>query len=86
MITVAELKAKSERKFRDFLKFKIESFFSEKTACHSEAIAESLEFFPLEIRSDKGKNSDNLLAREKDFLPLIQNSKKKKREGLLTRF
>lgn len=81
MITVAELKAKSERKFRDFLKFKIESFFTEKTACHSEAISKSLEFFPLEIRSDKGKTSDNLLAREKDFLPLIQNSKEKKGKG-----
>jgi len=81
MITVAELKAKSERKFRDFLKFKIESFFSEKAACHSEAISKSLEFFPLEIRSDKGKSSDNLLAREKDFLPLIQNSKEKKGKG-----
>ena len=78
MITVAELKAKSERKFRDFLRFKIESFFSEKAACHSEVISESLEFFPLEIRSDKGKSSDNLLVREKDFLPLIQNSKQKK--------
>ena len=94
MITVAELKAKSERKFRDFLKFKIDEFFhdkslaggkdevkrefSEKAACHSEAISKSLEFFPLEIRSDKGKTSDNLLAREKDFLPLIQNSKQKK--------
>ncbi len=81
MITVAELKAKSERKFRDFLRFKIESFFSEKTACHSEAISKSLEFFSLEIRSDKGKTSDNLLAREKDFLPLIQNSKEKKGKG-----
>ena len=81
MITVAELKAKSERKFRDFLRFKIESFFSEKAACHSEAISESLEFFPLEIRSDKGKSSDNLLVREKDFLPLIQSSKQKKGKG-----
>lgn len=81
MITVAELKAKSERKFRDFLRFKIESFFSEKAACHSEAIAESLEFFPLEIRSDKGKSSDNLLVREKDFIPLIQSSKQKKGKG-----
>lgn len=81
MITVAELKAKSERKFRDFLRFKIESFFSEKAACHSEAISESLEFFPLEIRSDKGKTSDNLLVREKDFLPLIQSSKQKKGKG-----
>ncbi|WP_294431076.1 Wadjet anti-phage system protein JetD domain-containing protein [uncultured Treponema sp.] len=81
MITVAELKAKSERKFRDFLKFKIESFFSEKADCLSEAISESPEFFPLEIRSDKGKTSDNLLAREKDFLPLIQSSKQKKGKG-----
>lgn len=81
MITVAELKAKSERKFRDFLRFKIESFFSEKAACHSEVISKSLEFFPLEIRSDKGKSSDNLLAREKDFLPLIQSSKQKKGKG-----
>ena len=81
MITVAELKAKSERKFRDFLKFKIESFISEKTACHSEAISESLEFFPFEIRSDKGSCRDNLLVREKDFLPLIQKSKEKTGKG-----
>lgn len=81
MITVAELKAKCERKYRDFLRFKIESFISEKTACHSEAISESLEFFPLEIRSDKGSCRDNLLVREKDFLPLILNSKEKKGKG-----
>lgn len=71
MITVAELKAKSERKYRDFLRFKIDEFFDSET--HA--------LFPLEIKADKGNARDNLLAREKDFLPLLQNSKEKTGKG-----
>lgn len=87
MITLSDLRSKSERKYNDFLKWKVAEFFH---VCHAtptdanSAIAENPEntaFFPLEIKSDKGNARDNILKRELELKPLIQKSKSKIGKG-----
>ena len=67
MITVSEIKAKAERKYNDFLKWKITEFYNSDGTQNP--------FFPIEIKADKGSTRDNLFQRESDLKPLIQKSK-----------
>lgn len=80
MITPAEIQKKAERKFPDFLKWKASQILlsEENQNGHSEA---NLEFFPLEIKADKGKANGNLSEYEKGIAPLIEKSKQKLGKG-----
>lgn len=71
MITPAEIQKKAERKFSDFLKWKASQIL----------LSDENDFFPLEIKSDKGKTSGNLSEREKEISALIEKSKNKTGRG-----
>ena len=72
MISPKEIKEKAERKFREFLKYKIQESFEN---------AES--FFPLEIKADKGSVNDDLNIRSKELQDLIAHSKNTTGRGYL---
>lgn len=84
MITPEEIQKKAERKFPDFLKWKAAKILL-RDSRHSEFISESVDtfsdFFPLEIKADKGKTSGNLSEREKEISALIEKSKQKTGRG-----
>lgn len=84
MITPEEIQKKAERKFPDFLKWKAAKILL-RDSRHSEFISESVDtfsdFFPLEIKADKGKAGGNLSEREKEISALIEKSKQKTGRG-----
>ena len=65
MISPAQLRQKAERKYGDFLKYKL-------ALCLSR---EPEPFFPLEIKADKGSTGDDLLKRAEELAPLLKESK-----------
>ena len=71
MINPEEIKIKAKNKYKDFLRHIID-LHCEKT---------ETDFFPLVIKSDKGKVSDDLLSRQKDLQHLISKSKNKTGSG-----
>lgn len=71
MITPEEIQKKAERKFPDFLKWKATEILG----------IENEPFFPLEIKSDKGKAGGDLAERGKEIAPLIAKSKQKTGRG-----
>lgn len=94
MISAEEIQKKAERKFPDFLRWKAtqilfsEVLNEEKQTFNSEQTNEFLDsesfatnFFPLEIKADKGKASGNLTEYEKEIAPLIAKSKQKVGKG-----
>lgn len=71
MISPKEIKEKAKRKFHDFLRYEIDSFFNEKEK----------DFFPLIIPANTGKANDDLLKRQKELQLLISESKQKAEKG-----
>lgn len=69
MITASEIRQKAERRYTDFLKYKINCYLNGKT--DDEA------FFPLYIKADKGKANDDLQKYEQEITPLYEQSKNK---------
>lgn len=94
MISAEEIQKKAERKFPDFLRWKASQILfsevlnEEKQTFNSEQTSEFLDsesfvtnFFPLEIKADKGNASGNLTEYEKEIAPLIAKSKQKVGKG-----
>lgn len=71
MISPEEIRNKAKNKYKDFLRYII-NLHCEKT---------ETEFFPLIIKADKGKVSDDLLSRQKELQLLINKSKNKTGSG-----
>ena len=71
MINPEEIRIKAKNKYKDFLRYII-NLHCEKT----ETV-----FFPLVIKADKGKVSDDLLSRQKELQLLINKSKNKTGSG-----
>ena len=71
MISPEEIRIKAKNKYKDFLRHIID-LHCEKT---------ETDFFPLVIKSDKGKVSDDLLSRQKELQHLISKSKNKTGSG-----
>ena len=71
MISPEEIRIKAKNKYKDFLRYII-NLHCEKT---------ETEFFPLIIKADKGKVSDDLLSRQKELQLLISKSKNKTGAG-----
>lgn len=71
MISPEEIRIKAKNKYKDFLRYII-NLHCEKT---------ETEFFPLIIKADKGKVSDDLLSRQKELQLLINKSKNKTGSG-----
>ena len=69
MITGSEIRQKAERKYTDFLKYKI--------ACNLNGKTDDEAFFPLHIKADKGKANDDLQKYEQEITPLYEQSKTK---------
>lgn len=67
MISPEEIKNKAKNKYKDFLRSEINL----RCGNYTEA------FFPLIIKADKGKVSDDLFSRQKDLQLLINKSKNK---------
>ena len=67
MISPEEIKNKAKNKYKDFLRYVID--------LQCENCTEA--FFPLIIKSDRGKVSDDLFSRQKDLQLLISKSKNK---------
>ncbi len=67
MISPEEIKNKAKNKYKDFLRYEIDLRCGNYTQA----------FFPLTIKADKGKVSDDLLSRQKELQLLISKSKNK---------
>lgn len=65
MIKPEEIKDKAKRKYKDFLRYEIETIFGK----------ENEPFFPLVIRGDTGSVNDDLLKRQKELQLLLAKSK-----------
>ncbi|MBQ3642919.1 hypothetical protein II906_13490, partial [bacterium] len=71
MISPEEIRIKAKNKYKDFLRYII-NLHCEKAEA---------DFFPLYIKADKGKVSDDLLSRQKELQLLISKSKNKTGAG-----
>lgn len=71
MIRAEEIRIKAKNKYKEFLRYKVD--FSVTFPVE--------DFFPLIIKADKGKVSDDLLTRQKELQLLINKSKNKTGSG-----
>ena len=71
MINPEEIKIKAKNKYKDFLRYIINIHYEKPET----------DFFPLVIKADKGKVSDDLLSRQKELQHLISKSKNKTGNG-----
>ena len=71
MISPEEIRIKAKNKYKDFLRYIINLHCEKPEA----------DFFPLYIKADKGKVSDDLLSRQKELQLLINKSKNKTGSG-----
>ena len=71
MISPEEIRIKAKNKYKDFLRYIINIHYEKPDA----------DFFPLIIKADKGKVSDDLLSRQKELQHLISKSKNKTGNG-----
>ena len=70
MTTVAEIRQKAERKFPEFLKNELRCLIGARE-----------DFFPLDIKADKGSASDSLQKRGEEIRQLMEKSKEKVGRG-----
>lgn len=71
MISPEEIRVKAKNKYKDFLRYIINIHYEKPET----------DFFPLVIKADKGKVSDDLLSRQKELQHLISKSKNKTGNG-----
>ena len=71
MIRAEEIRIKAKNKYKDFLRYKVDLSVTFPVE----------DFFPLIIKADKGKVSDDLLTRQKELQLLISKSKNKTGSG-----
>ena len=71
MIRAEEIRIKAKNKYKDFLRYKVDLSVTFPVE----------DFFPLIIKADKGKVSDDLLTRQKELQLLINKSKNKTGSG-----
>lgn len=77
MTTVSEIKQKAERKYANFLTYKINCFLDRKA---------DESFFPLHIKTDKGKANEHLQKYGQEIALLLEKSKNKTGSGYTLAF